>query len=82
MMFWRPVGIPAFLEAKEGYRKVLGTGHFVMWCRCDLCGLSGPSHRFAWGWRGDTDGFTECCDNCMGDERIVGRLLEIGWSFE
>lgn len=73
--FWRPIAESRRVD--NASHKQIGHQLYEMWCRCDLCGWSGPSPNFALAAKG---GFTaEFCSSCMIDGRKLAELQAEGW---
>jgi hypothetical protein len=76
--FWRPIAQLRAAGMTPTRVKYLGTGTYVLWCRCDFCTWSGPSTEFVY-FHKDPD-MCEMCASCGGDETIIRAMLAEGWT--
>lgn len=79
MWFWMPSREGVFVTYHALERKHTPAGFYVMWCRCDFCGYSGPSCQFEFVWRRGTINACHICLKCFPTPEVQAILANDGW---
>lgn len=79
MWFWMPARETVFDQYTDLERKQTPAGFYIMWCRCDFCGWSGPSEQFEFVWRRGDIKACHVCDKCMKLPEVLSFLDTFHW---